>query len=97
MRKKTPAGPVRILSAEQRAEVERQMRAQGRLRTANETELEKFRIARRERLRAENAALASRAPGGIHVDVVGRVPLDHRHKLRRNSRRKEKAPPKRGK
>ena len=43
MRKKTPAGPCRTLSAEQRAEVERQLRAQGRLRTANETELEKLR------------------------------------------------------
>jgi hypothetical protein len=31
MRKKTPAGPCRTLSAEQRSEVERQMRDQGHL------------------------------------------------------------------
>ena len=31
MRKKTPAGPCRTLSAEQRAEVERQLGEQGRL------------------------------------------------------------------
>jgi hypothetical protein len=43
MRKKTPAGPCKTLSPEQRAEVEKQMREQGRLRTANETELEKLR------------------------------------------------------
>jgi hypothetical protein len=43
MRKKTPAGPVRILSAEQRAKIEQQMREQGRLRAASATELEKLR------------------------------------------------------
>jgi hypothetical protein len=39
MRKKTPAGPCRTLSAEQCTEVEKQMRDAGRLRTVSEVEL----------------------------------------------------------
>jgi hypothetical protein len=54
MRKKMSAGPCRTLSAEQRAEVERQMRDEGRLRSANEAELEKLR--RRKTLLQEGAA-----------------------------------------
>jgi hypothetical protein len=42
MRKKTPAGPCRTLSAEQRAEIERQMRGQGRLQ-ASASDLVKLR------------------------------------------------------
>jgi hypothetical protein len=53
MRKKTPAGPCRTLSAEQRAEVERQMREQGRLRAADEAQLEKLR-RRREMIEAQS-------------------------------------------
>jgi hypothetical protein len=52
MRKKTPAGPCRTLSAEQRAEVEKQMRAQGRLKPADADELEKLR---KHRLLKEDA------------------------------------------
>jgi hypothetical protein len=55
MRKKTPAGPCRTLSAEQRAEIERQLRVEGRLRTANKVELERLRAARRLRAASETA------------------------------------------
>jgi len=44
-------GSVQTKRPAERAEVERQLRAQGRLRAANEAELEKLRIARR--LKAE--------------------------------------------
>ena len=47
MRKKTQAGPCTTLSAEERAVIERQLQAQGRLRAANQDELEKLRVARR--------------------------------------------------
>jgi hypothetical protein len=51
--KKPNAGPCRTLSAEQRAEVERQMREQGRLLPISEVELEKLRNTRRLRATRE--------------------------------------------
>jgi hypothetical protein len=47
MRKPSHAAPCRTLSAEQCAEVERQLREQGRLRAASEAELTKLRNARK--------------------------------------------------
>jgi hypothetical protein len=61
MRKKTPAGPCRTLSAEQRAEIKRQLRVEGRLRTANKVELERLRAARRLRAASETAKVICEA------------------------------------
>jgi hypothetical protein len=61
MRKKTPAGPCRTLSAEQRAEVEQALRAQGRLRAVSADNLEKLRNARRIKA------------GGPHDPEIGRA------------------------
>jgi hypothetical protein len=62
MRKKTPAGPCRTLGAEQRAEVERQLRAEGRLRAADEAQLAKLR-----RRKAMQETAARNAVTGSHT------------------------------
>jgi hypothetical protein len=56
MRKQSHGAPCRTLSAEERTEVERQLRAQGRLQL-KEVELVKLRNARR--LRGESAAVSA--------------------------------------
>jgi hypothetical protein len=51
--------PCRSLNAEQRAEVERQLRAQGRLRNVSAVELEKIRSARRLLVAVKQRQVAS--------------------------------------
>jgi hypothetical protein len=76
MRKKTPAGPCRILNAEQRPEVEKQMRDAGRLRTVSEVELERMRKRKSIMVEAGSKDQSSKALEAIRgaSDPAGVVP-----------------------